>query len=124
MSNIRKGVVACFIAIALSVVGVAFTPTPAHAASGTVTCSTSQVVGMWVEVSGGRSGWAGRSGTNDFRVNNWWYDTQGKHWRAHVGCGGTPRYWGVTALSNWTNRQGTTTVSCSDFPGRLFCSAN
>lgn len=123
MFNIKKSVIACFMAIMLSIAGVAFTSTPAYAASGSVTCSTSQIVGLWIEVGGGRSGWAGRSRTNDFRVNRWWYNTQGKWWRAHVGCGGSQQHWGVTIFSNWTNRQGVTTISCSDLPGRLFCVA-
>lgn len=85
---------------------------PAEAASGYVTCATSSVVGVWIDVDGGRDGWATRSGSGN--TNRYSYDTQGRRWRAFVGCGGSTQKWGQTLSSNWSTRQGTATISCAD----------
>jgi hypothetical protein len=65
----------------------------AHAAnSGQVMCmNREEVVGVWVEVQGGKSGWASRTGQG--YAQNWHYDTQGKPYELHVGCGGSPASW-------------------------------
>jgi hypothetical protein len=80
-------------------------PTPASAAgSGDVQCvyGNNQVVGIWVEVSGGTSGWATR--WNDGYGGNYYsYPAidQGKTYRLHVGCSGTSQNWGITFYSSW-----------------------
>ena len=70
----------------------------ATASNGTVNCMNgSTVVGMWVQVSGGTSGWAARSGSGS--AQNWSFNTQGKSYRVHVGCGGTPQAWASNVKS-------------------------
>ena len=86
--------------------------TPAHAASGYVTCATSNVVGVWVDVDGGTDGWAYRSGSGN--TNYYSYNTQGKRWRVNVGCGGTPQNWSQSISSNWSNLQNRATITCAD----------
>ena len=88
MPIIKKLFSALAVAI-LATVGAFVAATPAHAASGYVTCATSNVVGVWVDVDGGTDGWAYRSGSGN--TNYYSYNTQGKRWRVNVGCGGTPR---------------------------------
>lgn len=89
------------------------TPSPAMAAnSGTVMCADqSTVVGVWVEVSGGRSGWATRSGSG--YSQRWSYNTQAKSYSLHVGCGGTPQKWAYSTKTTFT----TTKANATCFPG-------
>ena len=87
----------------------------AYAASGTATCATSNIVGIWVDVDGGRDGFASRWATSDPRVNTFSYDMQGKKWKVHVGCGGTSKKWKQTIKSErWSTIQGRATISCAD----------
>jgi hypothetical protein len=74
------------------------------AKSGIVEDKSNQgIVGMWVEVEGGRSGWAkltgGEGGTSYYSF--WEYDTQGKRFKVDIGYNGTPAQWGKTIHSNW-----------------------
>ena len=85
--------------------------TPAYAAGGSVQCPADTVVGLWIEVSGGISGWAKLEPTPDSSISAFSYDTQGKEWRGHVGCGGTPENWGYTIYTNWT-REESATITC------------
>ena len=62
------------------------------------------IVGMWVEVQGGRSGWAELHGSGSNRT--WYYDTQGKPYQVHVGVGGTPQRWDSNIKSGWNYNQG------------------
>lgn len=114
MSTIKRRIGSGLAIAALAAAGLAATAAPASAASGTVTCATSNVVGVWVDVDGGTDGWAARSSTSDPRINNYSYNTQGKRWRVNVGCGGTPSSWGQSISSNWSNLQGAATISCAD----------
>lgn len=114
MFALKKNIGPTMAAAAIAVTGSVVAATPAHAASGTVTCATSNVVGVWVDVDGGTDGWATRSATSDPRVNNYSYNTQGKRWRVNVGCGGTPSNWGQSISSGWSNIQGTASISCAD----------
>lgn len=81
--------------------------TAAAANGGTVMCvNQANVVGVWVEVSGGTSGWATRSGSGYYQ--RWSYNTQNKPYTLTVGCGGTPQKWAsssrtATASKTWTN---------------------
>lgn len=107
---------------ALAVVGavlVSFMPT-ADAGStlkrGEIHCvSVSQnnnVVGIWVDVDGGRDGWASRTNVNNnANTANWSYDTQGKRYRLFVGCGGTPWSWDTSTSTSWTRWGTNVTVS-------------
>ena len=88
--------------------------TPAYASSGRVTCATSAVVGMWVDVENGTDGWATLSNTSDPTTKGWSYNTQNRRWRVFVGCGGTSQNWGQSISSDFTSLQGTRTISCSD----------
>jgi hypothetical protein len=81
--------------------------------SGSITCFNSgDVVGVWVNVSGGSSGWASRTGSGI--QQNWSYNTQGRSYSLTVGCGGSPSRWASQASTpyystSWSN------LSC--FPG-------
>ena len=111
MPIIKKLFSALAVAI-LATVGAVVAATPAHAASGYVTCATSNVVGVWVDVDGGTDGWAYRSGSGN--TNYYSYNTQGKCWRVNVGCGGTPQNWSQSISSNWSNLQNRATITCAD----------
>lgn len=111
MSAVKR-LFAAFAATVLVTVGAFVTASPAHAASGYVTCATSRVVGVWVDVDGGKDGWAHRSGSGN--TNYYSYNTQGKRWRVNVGCGGTPQNWAQSISSNWSTRQGAATITCAD----------
>lgn len=102
------------LATLLGVSGLGLADTPAYAANaGTAMCANQDtVVGVWVNVSGGTSGWAARSGSG--YSQHWSYNTQGKSYSLTVGCGGTPANWAVSTSTpsyktTWTN------VTC--FPG-------
>jgi len=107
---LTAGCALSFVAIAggLSAANVA-----SAANSGSVMCANqSTVVGVWVQVSGGTSGWASRSGSGYY--NFWSYNTQGRPYILTVGCGGSPARWGSSSSTpfystNWSN------VTC--FPG-------
>ena len=76
---------------------------PVFAKSGIVKDRSSQgIVGMWVEVEGGRSGWAkltgGEGGSGYYK--SWSYDTQGKRFKVDIGYGGTPIHWGKSIHSD------------------------
>ncbi len=81
--------------------------------AGYATCmNQAAVVGVWVNVSGGSSGWAWRSGSG-FQ-QRWSYNTQSRSYSLTVGCGGSPASWQASTSTpyystNWSN------VSC--FPG-------
>ena len=85
----------------------------AAANSGRAMCvDQSPVVGVWVNVSGGNSGWAARSGSGF--EQGWSYNTQGKAYSLTVGCGGTPASW-RTSTSTPYYSTGWSNVTC--FPG-------
>lgn len=86
--------------------------TPAYAAGGSVQCPADDVVGLWIEVRNGISGWADLRSTPLSSISEFYYDTQGKEWRGHVGCGGTPEEWGYTIYTNWTKAE-SATISCT-----------
>lgn len=111
MSFLKK-LVSTISAVALASISSIALSSPAYAASGSVMCSYVPVVGMWIEVEKGKSGWAWMSGSNTdgSHYRNWSYDTQGKRWRAHVGCDGTPEKWGRNLKSNWTT--GNANLTC------------
>ena len=63
-----------------------------------------EVVGVWVTVQGGKSGWAERGGQGSSQ--SWSYSTQGKSYKLTVGCGGSPQSWRESTStpgfqSNW-----------------------
>lgn len=68
-------------------------PGQANAAnSGSATCvDGADVVGVWVEVQRGNSGWAKRTGQGSRQ--GWSFNTQGKKYKLTVGCGGSPQRW-------------------------------
>lgn len=65
------------------------------AAYGTITDYTwyRSVVGVWVEVYGGESGWARIERTGDSQIANWRYETYGRPYSLHIGIGGTEENW-------------------------------
>lgn len=78
-----------------------------HAAewqSGTVICTNGRpVVGMWVQSSGGATGWVDNwrysPGRTDRATYTHLFDSWGQWHRMVIGCGGTPQAW---QTSNWT----------------------
>jgi hypothetical protein len=70
------------------------------------------VVGVWVNVSGGTSGWAGRSGSG--YSQHWSYNTQGRPYSLTVGCGGSPQVWASSTSTPYYST-GWSNVDC--FPG-------
>lgn len=110
--GVRKSV-AVLAAAVLGVGGMIANTSPAYAASGKVTCGTKPVVGMWINVKDGNSGWASLTSTSDYRTKKWSYDTQGKSWQAHVGCGGSANNWENNIHSGFTNRS-SAHITCVD----------
>ena len=96
----RKTLIVLATSLALATISVI----PVVAKSGKVKETTGHgIVGMWVEVEGGRSGWAkltgGEAGTSYEKT--WTYDTQGKPFKVAIGYGGTPQEWEKSIHSNW-----------------------
>jgi hypothetical protein len=93
------------LALALGGLFIGTSASPALAAgSGDVQCvyGNNAVVGVWVEVSGGTSGWATRwSDGNGGNFYSYYEIDNGKTYRVHVGCSGTPQNWGITFYSPW-----------------------
>lgn len=83
---------------------VATAPAASAAVSGSVTCfyGNNAEVGVWVNVSGGPSGWATLS-DNGNGGKNYYYGaiSAGSTYRLHVGCGGTTSSWGTTFYTPW-----------------------
>lgn len=106
------GMLGLSVALAGGVVTIT-TGTASAATSGRVMCvNQAPVVGVWVNVSGGRSGWATRYGSG--YSQSWAYNTQGRPYSLTVGCGGTPARWAASTSTpyystSWSN------ISC--FPG-------
>lgn len=101
----KKGILAVLLAFvfALQLGGIAY------ADSGIITNPYGEpIVGVWIEVHNGRSGWASWEPVNSYSRNivRWNYDTQGKDWEAHVGRGGTRIDWGIVHKSGITNQHG------------------
>ena len=75
--------------------------TPASASgAGSVNCSynsETNIVGVWVQVTNGTSGWASRW-NNGYGGNYYSYYEidNGKSYSLHIGCGGTPSSWHKT----------------------------
>ena len=84
---------------------IAFAKPPiAEASGGTILDSYQRdIVGVWVEVQGGQSGWAQfRPTIKGQKYSVWWrYDTQGKNFKLHIGVGGTPKEWQYNVKTVW-----------------------
>lgn len=93
-------------AVALGFVGLfGFTAKEVDAAGGfVVSAEQDPVVGIWIEVKDGKSGWANMKSTTANYKKSWSYDTQGKQWQAKIGTKGTPQNWDVTHTTPWTSR--------------------
>lgn len=89
--------------VLLTTFGMAFAAAPsASAASGTISGSVqcfygnNAVVGVWVDATSGKDGWASIS-NNGYGGKNYSYTlSQGSTYKLHVGCSGTPSNWGAT----------------------------
>lgn len=110
----RRGLVRAAIAGLVAAGGLAFAQGSAVAAnSGYATCANQDaVVGVWVNVSGGSSGWASRTGSG--YQQQWSYNTQSRSYSLTVGCGGSPARW---AASTSTPHYSTGWSSVTCFPG-------
>jgi len=98
----------------------ATTGTAGASNGGSVMCvNQAPVVGVWVNVQGGRSGWAGRSGSG-FQ-QGWAYNTQGRPYSLTVGCGGSPARW-ASSSSTTSYRRDWTNINC--YPGWVYGGAS
>jgi len=98
--NARKRLTAIAVGLLIMAGGAFATAAPASASvSGDIQCfyGNDAVVGAWVEVPGGTSGWASLS-PDGYGGANYSYGavSAGTTYRLHVGCGGTPQSWGTT----------------------------
>lgn len=84
---------------------VAFSAEKAEAASGQVMDSHRPIVGVWVEVKGGGSGWAKLTRTADQNVVSWSYNTRGRDYQLHVGVDGNPQKWKHNIKTGWISRK-------------------
>jgi hypothetical protein len=102
-NRVRVGLLSLALTLALAA-GALTAPHASAAGSGDVQCvyGNNQVVGVWVEVSGGTSGWATRW-SDGYGGNFYSYSAigAGKWHRLHVGCSGTPQNWGITFYTPW-----------------------
>lgn len=80
MQNLKRRLGVVLTAVVLALAGGVVLAAPAEAASGYASCSTSAIVGIWVDVDGGTDGFAVPNATSDPKVNTWSYNTQGKRW--------------------------------------------
>jgi hypothetical protein len=86
--------------------------------SGHVQCrSGNAVVGVWVEVKNGTSGWANwRAEANPARASFTYASIKTGPWQVHVGCGGSPQSWAVATYSIWTSTA-SASFTCDDVFG-------
>lgn len=86
--KLNKFVAGAALVAALGLGSIATTQT-AEAASGSVTSyvANDPIVGVWIEVEGGGSGWATLTGRYQQR-STWSYNTKGRRFKAHIGVGG------------------------------------
>lgn len=87
-----KGLLLAGVALA----SVAFSAQKAEASNGNIMDGDRMpIVGIWVEVHGGKSGWANFRPTTPGQKYSvaWNYDTQNKPFELHIGVGGTPQKW-------------------------------
>ena len=70
-------------------------PSKAYAAHGRIIDNTENryISGVWVEVYGGRSGWARLQRFAEPIQVDWSYNTHGKPYSLHIGVGGTEEDW-------------------------------
>ena len=70
-------------------------PSKAYAAYGRIVDNTwyRSIVGVWVEVYGGESGWAHIKRQGDSQVADWKYETYGHPYSLHIGVGGDEENW-------------------------------
>lgn len=95
MRKIQKVIVGSALALGL-LGGMMATSQTAEASQGYIMEGTQKpIVGVWVEVKGGTSGWARFSPTirgQKYSVS-WNYNAQNKPFSLHIGVGGTPQNW-------------------------------
>lgn len=70
-------------------------PIKAYAAHGRIIDNTENhyIAGVWVEVYGGKSGWARLERYPEPVQVDWSYNTHGKPYSLHIGVGGSPEHW-------------------------------
>ena len=110
-ASVRRRFTASVIAF-LAIVGSMFvTPSTASAASGTITGSiqcawgNNQVVGVWVDATNGKDGWAS-TWDNGYGGRDYSYNlSQSSSYTLHVGCGGTSQSWGSSMKAGPVNGQ-------------------
>lgn len=111
MTRVKKqlSAVAAVLLMCIGVVGL--TAPSASAASGTISGTVqcfygnNAEVGVWVNASSGRDGWATIWPDGNGGMNYSYTLSQASTYRLHVGCSGTPQNWGATMYSPWVNGQ-------------------
>lgn len=111
MSCLKKTVLLLCIIALLLVVSVS-----ANAESGRITNFTPyNIIGMWVNVRNGQSGWATLTQTS-IGEYDWYFNAQGKDWWAHIGVGFNPQNWEYHAYTDWTNGSRDITITWNGSP--------
>lgn len=104
MKLFKKFLVSLIVAVGLIGATEFAQPKEAEAASGYILESfQNRVVGIWVHVEGGGSGWANFNPTTpgQWYSVNWSYDTKGKPFKLDIGIGGTAQNWGKNISTGW-----------------------
>lgn len=90
---------------------------------GTVDCTygNNDVVGVWVKVRNGKSGWANHHPrpSSDYHSYSYYEIDAGKTYQLHVGCGGTPQNWAATFVTTYVT--GYKDWACSVFNYSYSC---
>lgn len=108
----------------LTVIAPAATASTAQTVTGRATCINKQApVGIWVDAQSSKDGWATMTGPNPStgwaRVKYSFKLDKGGSYRLHVGCGGSPQSWGLTATSGSISGSPSKVVTCNDVPDWL-----
>lgn len=108
----------CALALSLFGFGSLAMSQDVEAASGSVTSyvATEPIVGVWIEVEGGGSGWATLRGRGS-QTASWSYNTRGRRFKAHIGVGGSPEKWGRTCKTDWVNDRNGIMLEAYGIPG-------
>lgn len=113
-----KKTLACSLIALGSVVALTLSSTKVYAASGVVESyvASEPIVGLWIEVEGGGSGWA-HLNNRGLQKTGWSYNTHGRRFKAHIGVGGTPQKWGRTCITGWKNDANGLLLQAYGYPG-------
>jgi len=105
MIRFRHVGLACSVMLGLLGLGLNIGPQPAAASTGVagnVQCLTMPVEGVWIAAASGGSGWASWSTHGNPTAASYHYSLpHGGKYAVHVGCGGSPARWLLSAYSGF-----------------------